>query len=261
MKAIELERTAEGLTPTLQASARAKDGTPYEVRAFEGTDGLGRRTSAVRVASPYGVVLAVGPLTEEDPRNRPTGFMPAIPSGDGTARKLPSDLTGDGHPEIVLRSDRGDIAVYTLGPRGATELPVEIAPPPSELRTVAGEIALWSRSVAAAPGGAPLLAPIYERIAMFDGARFTETVSTVRAFHSAERERRRAAPEGETPPERLVRKLELAFHAALADPDPKGRVAAMESVEEEKPPADLADEWESALDALARALSTPRMKK
>lgn len=255
LAAIEAESRAEGLVLRTSATARAKSGTIYEVRAYEGKDGLGRPTMAVRVASPFGVVLALGPLGEADSRERATAFVPSIPL-EGSSLKLPADLNGDGHPEIALRSDRGHVAIFALAPRGASEIGIELPTQALELRAVGGPgFALWTRRTAA-PGAS--LAPRYERIATFDAGKFTERTPRVRAWHQARAQELEVIPEGATGRERLERALDRAFHEGMASEDDKAREAPLDALEAETVAPDLRDARTQALDDLARELGVKR---
>ena len=125
LAAIETEARAIGLRVASSARVEDRAGTPYVVQALVGRDRLGRVTSAARVASPWGVVLALGPLRESDAPVA-TELVPFLDAGPGRSLKLPADLTGDGDPEIVLTGAGSKLAIFSLEPHGATELAVEI---------------------------------------------------------------------------------------------------------------------------------------
>lgn len=250
--AIEVETRSAGLELLKAVPARGRDGTNYEVRSYEGKDRLGRPTGAIRVASPWGVVLALGPLDEADVP-RPTRYLSVMPAGE-TALLFPADITGDGNPEVVLQSDRNkQLAIYSLAPRGATELRIVLAHPPLELRLAVKGYALWTRT----PSSSRLLTPKWERIATYQAGTFSEDTEEARAFHRLERDRHAQAPERETTPARLTRALERAFHAACAEPKPSDRKAKLDTLTKETVPPELTDAWKEQVGELAREIVAP----
>lgn len=251
LRAIDSEAASAGLRLLKTIPARGRDGTAYEVRAYEGRDRLGRPSGAIRVASPWGVVLALGPLEEAD-RPRPTRYVAAMPAADSSI-VFPADLTGDGNPEIVLQSDRdGRLAIYSLAPRGATELRVALAHEPLGLRLANKGYALWTRAPIASQR---TLEPRFERIATYRAGAFSEDTEEARAFHRVERDQ--PAPEGESTAQRLTRVLDRSFHAARAEAKPNDRKPKLEVLKNEPVPAELAAEWKEWLLELEREATTP----
>lgn len=252
LHAIEVETRHAGLQLLKAVPARGRDGTDYEVRSYEGKDSLGRPAGAVRVASPWGVVLALGPLDEAD-EPRPTRYLPVMLAGEA-AIVFPADLTGDGNPEVVLQSDRNkQVAIYSLAPRGATELRIDLAHPPLELRLAVKGYALWTRR---APVSG-VLTPKWERIATYQAGVFSENTDEARAFHRIERDRRVDPPDGETPSARLTRTLDRVFHAARAEPKPGDPKAKLDGLARESVPPDLTEEWRACVDELSKELASP----
>lgn len=248
VRAIEDETGAAGLKLVSTTLVRGKSGALFEVRGFEASDRLGRRTTAVRVASAWGVVLALGPLEEGDPRSRPTELVPAFEADAGAAVRMPSDLTGDGEPEIALRSARGDVMIVSLATHGAAEMEVDLPDPPDALRALDGGYALSSsRRVSVAPIELRL-----ERIATFGDGKFSQSSERARAWHRGEEKRRAAGPEREPPAARAARLLERAFHGALAEADGK---TALRGVDDVELPAELKALWKEARDAVTRELA------
>ena len=118
------------------------------LRGYEGRDLAGRRVHAVRVATPRGVVLAVGPLDAGDlDRDQPTELLPSLPSeGRALALGSGSDLNGDGTLDVVLRNDAGAISIWHIGEIGAGPYAVRLAAPPTRGIDAEedGRMALWA---------------------------------------------------------------------------------------------------------------------
>ncbi|MBK6518549.1 MAG: hypothetical protein IPM79_16485 [Polyangiaceae bacterium] len=258
LAAIDAEARAEGLKPYAAAAVSGRDKTRYEVRAFEGEDGVGRRTTAVRVATPFGVVLALGPLAHDDPRGVATTFVRSMTLGAGTSLSLPADLTGDGHPELFVSSEGGPARLYSLRARGATEVTIELRGGAKELRLAGDGYALWS-SREAEPS--PSLTPRLERIATFEGGSFSEAHAGARAWHEAEAARDAGPREDEPAPARLSRAARRAFHAAMAASSAADKGAALEALEQEAAPSDLQARWQETLDVIAQEIGVDRRGK
>ncbi|NUP10183.1 MAG: hypothetical protein HOW73_29385 [Polyangiaceae bacterium] len=259
--AIDAESRAEGLTPRNAYVATGRDGTAFEIRTFERRDKLGRTTYATRVASRWGVVLAVGPLDEDDPRTIATRFVESLPADGGASMQLPTDLNADGFPDVVLASDDGRMAVFTLAPRGAIEIRIDLHGGFRELRMLRAGYALWTHASDAAEPSTERIAPKYERIATFDAGAFVETSAAAQTWHEERARALTEAPENESVVGALDRKLERAFHRALATSKADARERILDELETQNPSDEaLRKVWESALDNLATEIETRRAK-
>ncbi|WP_437522774.1 VCBS repeat-containing protein [Sorangium sp. So ce726] len=236
LHAIDVEAAELGLKLEVELRGALRRGGEVVVRGYSGTDALGRRTSAVRVATPHGVVIAAGPLDSgRVDRSQATQLIPSLLPGSEpeTTEQLGmfrsgTDLNRDGAPDVVLRNEDGELEIWAVQPLGATRYAVELAAPPRFALDVDqdGTLELAGRM--------PLdegdsIAPDLLDVAGFEGDRYTHRGSVAQAFHAARAE----GPGAETasqgkrqePPKddaaRLRGALERAWHARLA-----GRPAA-----------------------------------
>lgn len=189
---------------------------PAVIRGYDGQDAAGRALHAVRVATPLGVVLAVGPLDLSDAdRRTPTELVPALAgSGEAAALRSGSDLNGDGILDVVLRSEDGAIAIWHFDTLGSGAYEVEMAAPPLAAIDVDGDGSLDLQGRARTPAGDPI-DPRLTDVATFDHGRYTHASTAARAWHA--KAARVAPPGASAPPEaRLRAHLEMGWHAALA---------------------------------------------
>jgi hypothetical protein len=209
---IDREAAASGLTLVREVETKSETGTRYVVRAYVGRDSLGRDAWACRVASPYGVVMAVGPATADGPAPHEVVFE--ADRGAGRLFVSPGQLVRGGEPELLLRNAAGELAVWTLAPLGASEMPIELSPPPIRVIDLpTGELGL-AAEIEVPPAREPRLTVTI--VASEDGGRFTPDAPAALAFHAAERERAALVPEEETADARLDRRTKEAFHAIRA---------------------------------------------
>lgn len=237
-------------------------GTKYVARSFHGPRVLGRDQRAIRVATAAGVILALGPI---DPRTvvrtEPDDLVAALqPDGDGSADgnmfRSMSDLTGDGTLDIVTRTEGGILAVYSLGPRGATRIEVVMAAPPTRGEDVDGDgkVDLWgsveSEEGADGRGGVPggagagadLIAPEFTDVATFDGRKFSNQTAAAKAWHRSEAEAIAVdAPAMSGTVVGLRRALQRAWHGVLGG---GGRKEALDALEKARPDASLRTAFE-----------------
>lgn len=226
LRAIEAETAKHGLTMTFEArGALPKAAGPVVVRAYEGRDALGRKTHAVRAATPRGIILAAGPRAYPDPdlmtaREEATELVRALvpdESGSGGAYQAATDLNGDGYPDIVLRNEAGVLEIWKLGAIGASQYEVRM----EELPTTAidadedGQI-----DFAGAFAGAKedVIAPELIDFAVFDGAGYSNKAAGAKGAH-AKRAKALAAMAAAAPaPDevRLRRALSRAWHVVLS---------------------------------------------
>lgn len=222
-------------------------GTHYVARSFHGPRILGRDQRAIRVATAGGVILALGPI---DPRTvvrtEPDDLVAALqPDGDGSADgnmfRSMSDLTGDGTLDLVARTEGGILAVYSLGPRGATRIEVVMAAQPTRGEDVDGDgkVDLWG-SVESGEG--ELIAPAFTDVATFDGRKFSNQTAAAKAWHRSEAEAVAVdAPVMSGTVVGLRRALERAWHGVLGGGD---RKEALEALEKARPDASLRPAFE-----------------
>jgi hypothetical protein len=269
LRAVDRDAAALGLRLEVELrGALRRGGGAVVVRGYAGTDAVGRRTTAVRVATPRGVVMAVGPLAAGDlDRSRATELVPSLipgaevrasPGGDpagGLAFASGTDLNGDGDPDVALRSESGALEIWAIRQAGSAPYPVELEAPPTLALDVDadGRIDLAGR---ASPRGAhaAAIAPDFIDVATFEGDRYTDRSAAARAFHAeraaaAAEPAKRAGPGGKTEPggaaaaagapddaARLRRALERAWHARLAG---EPRAAVLAALDREPAPAEL----------------------
>ncbi len=235
LAAIERETAAAGLELDQEVTTSSESGTRYVVRSYRGRDRLGSPTRATRVASPHGVVLAVGPEHERQD-DAPTELVRFFELGEGRVLALPGPLVEGGEPEIVLRARSGALGVYTLGPRGAAQIPVGLPAPPTRVRELAsGRLALAVDLRVPPDREPPLLAEV---VATEVGSRFDVRGPEVGAFHGRERDRLSEPVAEESDAARLDRITLRAFHAIRAGEDAKITAEAVGAV---PMPTDLRD--------------------
>jgi hypothetical protein len=210
-----LVKTAEIRTELPKGSRRAA-----VLRGYEGRDAAGRVVHAVRVATPRGVVLAVGPLDVGDlDRRRATELVPSLPTlstnegGAALAFLSGTDLNGDGSPDVVLRNDVGELAVWHLGELGSGPYAVSMVTPVLSGIDADGDgkIDLWGE-IPVAPGDPP--APRLTDVATFADGAYSDVTPAARAWHA--REAAQPVPTQVGDAVRLRAAIERAWHAILA---------------------------------------------
>lgn len=249
---IDAEAVANGYRLTSERRGKLEDGDEIVVRGYETVDPFGRPSHLLRVATPSGIVLALGP---PDPKL-------VVPPSTELRRSLleggwfsGTDLNGDGAPEVVVQDGRGVLSVWRVERHGATPLPINLAFSPTFALDVDGD---GHPDFAGKPEDLPEneLSPAFVDAAVFDGARYTNTHPEVLAWHIRERDRAAEASlealEAKEPREALQAALERAFHAVFAGEELKDALAELSRVAKEAGPlpAELRDaltKWEGAL--------------
>ncbi|WP_437478451.1 VCBS repeat-containing protein [Sorangium sp. So ce1014] len=251
LRAIDVETAELGLKLEVELrGALPRRGGEVVLRGYRGTDALGRRTSAVRVATPRGVVMAAGPLDSgRVDRSQATQLMPSLLPGsqpDATeqlgAFRSGTDLNRDGAPDVVLRNEAGELEIWGVHPLGATRYAVELAMPPRFALDVDhdGTLELAGRIRVAEEDP---IAPDLLDVAGFEGDRYTHRGSAAQAFHETRARGPGAEAAGpskrQEPPKddaaRLRGALEQAWHALLAGRPAAETLAALDR--EPVPPA------------------------
>ncbi|XYH94331.1 FG-GAP repeat domain-containing protein [Sorangium sp. So ce1128] len=245
LRAIDVEADELGLELEVELRGALPRGQGEVVlRGYAGTDALGRRTSAVRVATPRGVVMAAGPLDSgRVDRSQATQLVPSLLPGEepnateqlGVFRSG-TDLNRDGAPDVVLRNEAGELEIWAVQPFGAARYAVELATPPRFALDVDQDGTLELAGRTRRREGDPI-APDLLDVAGFEGDRYTHRGRAARAFHAArgvERPGAGGAGQGkrQEPPQddaaRLRRALEQAWHALLAGRPAKETLAALD---------------------------------
>jgi len=227
---VEAETAALGLVRTEEITGRLPppgSGPSLVLRGYEGRDLAGRKVHAVRVATPYGVVLAAGPLDAGDlDRTQATELVPALAvgaDGAGLAYRSGTDLNGDGAADVVLRNDAGTLEIWRLSERGSGPIPVSMAAPPTRGVDADGDgmIDLWGQL--ATPAGDPI-APRLTDVATFAAGSYSNGTPAARAWHA--REAASPLPTSVSDAVRLRAAVEHAWHAILAG-EPRESVIRM----------------------------------
>ncbi|MFO0549028.1 MAG: hypothetical protein U0271_11615 [Polyangiaceae bacterium] len=242
---IELERdaAAEGLTIDIALAVVDRESTRFEVRGLSGRGRGGDRLTATRVASPFGVVLALGPSRSP---TSPTELVLELDLGSGNALAMPADLDGDGLVDLAVASPSGHLSIFSLAAHGATEIAVTLDSVSGARILEDGGYGLVSRAPAA--DSAPIL-PVLERIAMRERGRYVEDSDRVRKWHVRQAALRRAASAPSTEAASLSRLLEIAFHEALGGLG----AGAFDEAERRAPRGELAAPYRRALEATRAA--------
>ena len=259
LAAVDAETSALGLhlTGELHADLPPKGaGQEAVIRGYQGRDAAGRLVHAVRVATPAGVVLAVGPLDADDlDRSQATELVPALSladDGSGAAFRSGTDLNGDGSPDVILRNDAGALSISHLGELGSAAYPILMAVPPLRGTDVGdGGVGLWGRLPV--PPGDPI-APVLADVATFAAGAYSNTTAAAREFHAREA----ARPGVKTPDAaRLRAALERAWHTVLAGQPGEG---VLRDLAREPVPERLRASFDVHVRAI-EALSGPRPRR
>lgn len=133
---IDEEISGTGLKLSHELWGKLGPGAPEKslvLRGYEGMDALHRKITAVRVATPYGVVMALGPLGAMEEKKEATELVPALVVGEGgeTAYSSGKDLNGDGLPDVVLRGAGGGMEIWGILSHGAKRYEILMEAPPT----------------------------------------------------------------------------------------------------------------------------------
>ena len=228
---VDAETRTLGLVQTEEIRAELPprgSGRTAVLRGYEGVDAARRKVHAVRVATPRGVVLAVGPLEAGDlDRRRATELVPALLTGDdgeGIAFRSGTNLNGDGSLNVVVRNDAGELSIWHLGELGSGLYAVSMAAPPTRGIDVegSGHIDLWGQLPA---DPADPIAPRLADVATFAGGAYSNGTPAARAWHA--REAARPLPTAVSDARRLRAILERAWHAVLEGQPPESVLQAL----------------------------------
>jgi hypothetical protein len=220
LAAVDAETGALGLRRGFELRVDLPKGAGEAViRGYDGQDVAGRPVHAVRVATPLGVVMAVGPIDAGDLDRRPaTELVPALLGGGAKgdapgAYRTGTDLNGDGRLDVVLRSEAGILAVWHFDGMGSGAYPIEMAAPPTEAQDLDEDGRVDFLGELANPPGDEL-APRFRDVAMFAGGRYTDVALAAQAWH-ARAALGALAPRTASASARLRAALERAWHEIL----------------------------------------------
>ncbi|WP_437730991.1 FG-GAP repeat domain-containing protein [Sorangium sp. So ce1335] len=249
LRAIDVEAAELGLELEVELrGALPRGGGEVVLRGYAGTDTLGRRTSAVRAATPRGVIMAAGPLDSgRVDRSQATRLVPSLVPGatpEGAEQlgvfRSGTDLNRDGAPDVVLSNEAGELEIWAVQPFGTARYTVELAVPPRFALDIDQDGILELAGRAPVREGDPI-APELVDVAGFEGDRYTNRGSAAQAFHTARAgadDRGRDGKRQEAPKDdaaRVRRAIEQAWHALLAGRPEKETLAALDR--EPVPPA------------------------
>ena len=259
LSAIDAETKALGLTMTSELRAKLPSGGgAVVVRGYEGSDVLGRKTFAVRVATTQGVVLAVGPRDAEE---HATELVPSLVPGasggyvDGAFRAL-TDLNGDGTIDVVLRGRGGALEVHRIFPTGSAQYEVEMTLAPTGVVDVDedGHIDLVGR--VAVPVDDPIR-PAFFEVATFEAGRYRARSAAALAFHARRADAPPRTPRDEPVDEvtRVRVALEQAWHALRAG---RARDATLDALQKQPVPGSLRASFDAHVARIRSALPAKR---
>lgn len=270
LRRIDEEAAANGYVLRAEQRGTLPDRDEIVIRAYETVDPFGRPAHLLRVATPVGIVLALGPPDPKLVIPPATELLPSLVQGGWFSG---SDLNGDGAPEVVVRDGAGILSIFRIERYGAAPLPIELAWPPTFATDANGDgrpdFAASFRLDEDDP-----IAPTIVDVAIFDGARYSNEAEEARAFHAREKEQaalrvatlleakeraeadededgeggEKAEPLTEEDRVALLRAaIEQAFHALRAGEDAKKALAELDRVakEAEPVPEEVRRAWEA----------------
>lgn len=241
---IEADMSAEGMRTHAVIDGKLDDGTPFRIFGLQGQDELGRQRHAVRVATPWGVVLALGPETDEPDTIKRAQLVQALADGGGW--RSGTDLNGDGMPDVVARGADGTLEVWGLHARGASPYPWQGPVAPTRALDIDDngrpDFAGRLQVVRADPLEVEAL-----QVMSFSRGEYRTDTPAVRAYHRA----RASALGGQAAkPElpvarRLGASIELAWHRIAAGDDSKAVLQQLDELARTatQVPPDVAGAW------------------
>ncbi|MFT3768366.1 MAG: VCBS repeat-containing protein [Minicystis sp.] len=252
LASIDTETAAHGLARSFELRVDLPKGAGTAViRGYDGTDVAGRPVHAVRVATPLGVVMAVGPLdVGELDRRAATELVPALVGGEEKgdapgAYRTGTDLNGDGLLDVVLRNEAGVLSIWHFDRLGSGAYEIEMLAPPTRALDLDGDGRIdFEGEIPPAPGDA--IAPRFRDVATFAGGRYVNTSPAARAWHT---QRARAGVSLTRDEVRLRATLERAWHTVLSGDQPVKNV--LETLRNEVVPEAL----RAAFDRHARGIA------
>jgi hypothetical protein len=196
------------LKEDLRVDGVLREGHPFVALGFSGQDAIGRPLFAVRVVTPSGIVLALGPdraLPRDPsvPSHLLASWLGAYPSGQ--------DVTGDSMPDLLVAADDGTLAFYRIDRLGTLRYPVVSDIPPTKITDINEDGLPDLIGAAIVPPGDPI-APDLVEVAVCVGAGFTARHPAAIAWHRLRAKAITVPTEG-SPEKRLKAAIEKAFHS------------------------------------------------
>lgn len=268
----EREERAAGLSVVEEGRAKVSDEW-VTIRSLSGRDAMGREAFASRAISPFGIVLAIGPLpftgrnltvaTELVIHAIPHEIAFGMPNADdaGMFDDLPPpaqlwpprDLDKDGRVDIALRSNAGTLELWSISVRGSAAATVTLEAPLRQLADLDGDgLPELLGSVKRAPG----IGPFYVDAAFLTEGRWSNTDPRALAFHRSRADLGEANSEDGA--RRVRRALERAWHRLLAGDDPTSVRADLDKTDVPQALATEFDALKTRLDKIAPRTSGPR---
>lgn len=206
------ELGAESMAMTEELRGTFEDGEPFVIRAYRGLDPLGHERDAVRVATRFGVVMALGPSPAADAlQGMRTRLVVGL--GEGEQWRSGTDLNGDGMPDVVVSVGRGELQIWGLHPQGGSPYATEMLLPP----TYAGDIDGDGRPelMGEVDVGTEVLTPRWVEVASFAHGVYSADSDAARAAHARWQRGMPEEPEqpGASRAAGMVRALERGWHA------------------------------------------------
>lgn len=253
LASIDAETAALGLTRSFEVRVKLpRSGEEAVIRGYEGRDAAGRAVHAARVATPFGVVLAVGPLDAGDlDRGVATEVVPALlGSGSASAYRSGADLNGDGRLDLVLRSEAGGLSIWHFDLTSSGTYEITMRAPPTRGLDLDEDGRVDLEGEIAPPAGDPI-APRFRDAATFAEGRYTFATVPARAYH-ARRAEASTAPTSASDEARLRAALERAWHQIAGGQRSAENV--LRALRREAVPARLRASFDRHVEAIASSL-------
>ncbi len=225
---IDDEMRAEELVLDVEIKGVGQDEEPYQIRSYKGHDELGNTRWALRVATRFGVIMALGPSTgHEVMRGEQSRLVHAL--GKAGQWQSGTDVNGDGLPDVFVSRGNGHIEVWGFHAQGASPYPIESIAPISDAIDVDADGRPDLLGYVPIPVG-DVLAPRLIEVLTFSGGRYHAATPSVRSFH------RRHLSEKTG----LTARIERAWHSLRAGKNAKEELAELDK-ELDTLPAELSD--------------------
>ncbi|MBI5532306.1 MAG: VCBS repeat-containing protein [Deltaproteobacteria bacterium] len=181
---VDKEMAVERMSKAAELRGAFSDHSPFVILGFSGEGGVHRERHAVRVATGFGVILALGPRDPTDlSRARRHRLVESLGGGGGW--KSGTDLNGDGHPDVVVRSEDGTFDIWCLMPKGASPYPMRSIAPPDHVVDIDDDGRPDPAARIRLAGGEALEVEIVE-VMTFDERGYRNDTSAVKAWHQRE---------------------------------------------------------------------------
>lgn len=122
---MDRELSVEGMTLSVQLDGQFASGDEFCIRSYRGVDGLKNAREAVRVATKYGVVMALGPVSSHQAlQGRGVSLIEMVQEGGWRSG---TDFNGDGLVDVVVMRDSNELEIWAIYEQGAAPYPVRSA--------------------------------------------------------------------------------------------------------------------------------------